>query len=370
MAGSAQPAKQPQPSATAAGDDEEEDDYMTMVFDDTSAAGHETSLQRHKRERREAAERGRVKSRAQLAAEEEEAREKALGTSMLADPAVTSKSKGFAMMAKMGFKGGALGRKDEKEAGSEGSADVGANTKDGPRTEPIRISIKEDRGGIGMESEKKRKFREAAEAAESQVKKAKADEGEYRDRVRRERELARLEKQVHAAQKVAERMDEDREPAAGDVATEAEDQDETGEGIAAAGGEKRKQQKTTDSRLLKSINVLWRGLARTRDEAERDRRMRYDLEQSLSRLPTYEDEHEDEDYKRAMGKSKTVFVTAEDLDEEDPELDEFNALPPDERLLKLVEHLRKEHRYCFWCRFVYPDEAMEGCPGLTEEDHD
>ncbi|KAH8910691.1 hypothetical protein BR93DRAFT_923412, partial [Coniochaeta sp. PMI_546] len=96
--------------------------------------------------------------------------------------------------------------------------------------------------------------------------------------------------------------------------------------------------------------------------------MRHDLEQSLSRLPTYEDEDEDEDDKRAMGKSKTVFEVAEDLDEEDAELDEFNALEAGEKLRRLVEHLRKEHHYCFWCKFTYPDESMEGCPGLTEED--
>ena len=98
--------------------------------------------------------------------------------------------------------------------------------------------------------------------------------------------------------------------------------------------------------------------------------MRHDLEQSLSRLPTYEDEDEDEDDKRAMGKSKTLYEVAEDLDEEDPELDEFNALEADEKLRRLVGHLREEHHYCFWCKFTYPDESMEGCPGLTEEDHD
>ena len=336
---------------------------MTMVIPDApppgrgggAGPGPETSLQRRQRLRREGEQRGRVKSRAELAAEEEAARERALGTSLLADPAVAGRSKGFAMMARMGFKGGALGRKGagEGEAGKdkgEGEGAGGAPADDGPRVEPIRISVKDDRGGIGLESEKKRKLREAAEAAEGQAKRVKADEGEYRERVRRERELARLERQVHGAQKIAERMEEEKES-----------------GIEVAESGKRR---TVSSRPLKSISVLWRGLVRAREEAERDRRMRYDLEQSLSRLPTYEDEHEDEDDKRALGKSKTVFATAEDLDEEDPELDEFNALPPEERLQKLVDHLRKAHYYCFWCKFTYPDESMEGCPGTTEEDHD
>ncbi|EEY18524.1 conserved hypothetical protein [Verticillium alfalfae VaMs.102] len=99
--------------------------------------------------------------------------------------------------------------------------------------------------------------------------------------------------------------------------------------------------------------------------------MRHDLEQSLSRLPTYEDEDEDEDDKRALGKGKTtVYEVADDLDEEDPELDEFTILEPPERLKRLVAYMRDEFNYCFWCKFRYPDETMDGCPGLTEEDHD
>jgi hypothetical protein len=164
--------------------------------------------------------------------------------------------------------------------------------------------------------------------------------------MRREREEARWERLVVAGQKVAERMAGEKE------------ERESGEG------------REVVARLLKGIPVVWRGLVKAREEAERDRRMRYDLEQGLSWLPTYEDAEEDEDDRKALGKAGTAYVTAEDLDEEDTELDEFNALPPDERLKRVVQHLRDEHHYCFWCKFTYPDENMEGCPGLTEEDHD
>jgi hypothetical protein len=98
--------------------------------------------------------------------------------------------------------------------------------------------------------------------------------------------------------------------------------------------------------------------------------MRHDLQQSLSRLPTYEDSNEDDEDKKALGKVPTQYTLVEDLEEEDPELDEFNALEPAERLQKLVEHLRREYHYCFWCKFTYPNGEMDGCPGLTEEDHD
>ena len=98
--------------------------------------------------------------------------------------------------------------------------------------------------------------------------------------------------------------------------------------------------------------------------------MRYDLQQSLSRLPTYDDPDEDKDDKRALGKDVVHHTLVEDLEEEDSEPDEFNALDPAERLEKLVEYLRTEYHYCFWCKYTYPDKEMEGCPGLTEEDHD
>jgi hypothetical protein len=321
--------------------DEEEDDYMNMSFDDPTPA-KETSLQRTQRLKREARARGVIKSKEQIAEEEEAAREKALSTSML-DDAKAKKSKGFAMMAKMGFTGGGLGKKTE-----EGDAPG--------RTEPIKVSVKDDRGGIGLDNEKKRKIREAAE--ERDIKAAKMDPDEYRERVRKEREDARLEKQFFAAQRTAERMDDEKAELSG-----------TNPQIPKAKDQADKSA-TILFRPLKSIPLLYRGLVRHREEAERDRRMRYDLEQSLSRLPTYEDDQEDADDKRALGKGHTVYATAEDLDEEDEELDQFNELEIGERLRRVVEYLRENHQYCFWCKMAYPDAEMEGCPGLTEEDHD
>ena len=307
-------------------DEEEEDDYMNMNFEDPTPV-KETSLQRTQRLKSESKARGIIKSKAQIAEEEAAAREKALTTSMLDDPR-TKKSKGFAMMAKMGFSGGGLGKKAEDGEGGGGGTG---------RTEPIHVSVKEDKGGIGMDADKKRKLQEAAE--ERGIKAAKIDPDEYRERVRREREDARLEKQFHAAQRMAERLDDESDPA-------------------------------LSTRPLKSIPLLYRGLVRRRAERERDQQMRHDLEQSLSRLPTYEDDHEDADDKRALGKDKTVFASRDDLDEEDEELDEFDALEISERLRRALEYLRTHHQYCFWCKAAYPDSEMDGCPGFTEEEHD
>jgi len=91
--------------------------------------------------------------------------------------------------------------------------------------------------------------------------------------------------------------------------------------------------------------------------------------QSGPRLGTFEDPDEDDNDRLALGKS-VGDVTEEDVEEEDAQVDEFNALEPEERLEKLVAYLRDKHDYCFWCKFQYPDDSMEGCPGITEEDHD
>lgn len=313
-------------------EEDEEEDYMNMVIAEPTVPQKETSIQRRQRQKREAEIRGRVKSKAELAEEEKAAREAALSRSMLADTS-SSKNKGLAMMAKMGFKPGtALGSKDNVDA----------------KTEPIGVSMKEDRGGIGLDTEKKRKFREEVE---KEGKRVKAEEGDYRERVRREREEARLEGLVGAAMRVAERMNEEKEEA---EASTAEDP----------------KKRTISTKPLKQINILWRGLVRKREEKERVRRMRYDLHQSLSRLPTYDDADEDKEDKRALGKDRIQHTLVEDLEEEDPDLDTFNELDPAERLHKLVLHLREEYNYCFWCKFTYPNKDMEGCPGLTEEDHD
>lgn len=320
--------------------EDDEDDYMNMTFQDPTPA-KESSVQRAQRLKKESCARGIIKSKAQLAQEEVAAREKALSTSMLEDPR-SKKSKGLAMMAKMGFKGGGLGKKAE-DGESSG------------KSEPIKISMKEDRGGIGMDSEKKRKLQEAIE--EREIKTVKIDPLEYRERMRIEREDARLESQLHAAQRTAERLDEEK---AGSDPNEHSSSEEAS----------TLKPKPLSSRPLKSIPVLYRGLIRHREEKERDRRMRYDLEQSLSRLPTYENDDEDEDDKKALGKKQVIYSTADDLDEEDEELDEFNALEPGTRLSRLVMYLRETHNYCFWCKMAYPDAEMDGCPGVTEEDHD
>ena len=305
--------------AAAPADEEEEDDYLSMtITEPTAPVQKETYTQRRIRKQREAEEKSCPKSKAELAALEASKRNAALSTALPED------SKGAKMMAKLGFKpGSALGAKENPNA----------------RTEPLNISVKEDRGGIGLDNEKKRKFREEVEGLE---KKAKVEEGDFRVRVAREREEKRNEGQWWGAMRVLEGLEEPEEAQeAAPTKTEL--------------GKTKKQR----------VDVLYRPLVKERVEKERERRARFDMLQSLSRDRNYEDPEEDEHDRQALGRE------VEDGDEgEDEELEDYLALEPKERLGKVVGELRRKWWYCFWCKSKYDTEEMEGCPGTEEDDHD
>ncbi|KAI6249952.1 G patch domain-containing protein 11 [Erysiphe necator] len=336
-------------------DKEDEEDYMNMVIaEPVVKRAQETYTQRRLRKEREARERGRAKTKQEIAAQEKLAREKALGKSILLD--ASKDNKGLAMMTKMGFKpGAALGRPDNL----------------GARLEPVKIQIKEDRGGIGMDTERKRLL---SEEIGKENKKLKADEGEYRERVHQEREAARLETLVGKAMRIAEVMHEKREENEKERVMKQGEQIENFESsISSHQVPGQIKEKTCQIKSFKQINLLWRGLVRKREEKDRERRMRSNLpHQGTSHryLPTYED-LEDASYEKwaFMGDDNDSTIE-ETEDEEDPELNEFNALEPSERLQKLVTHLRTEHYYCFWCKYSYCNQEMDGCPGPTEKDHD
>ena len=219
---------------------------MSMIIPDTRSTKNETSLQRRARQRREGLERGRVKSKAQLAAESAAARDAGLETSL------DQSNKGFAMLKKLGFKGGALGKRDRDDGAGAGA---GAGL-----TQPLNPVFKEDRGGIGLDAERKRQAREALER-EPKKAKAKASEGDYRDHVRREAEVQRLEAKVLAAQKVAERLQDNNAESA------------TGRGDADADGavDSAEAKKPSSAKVpLQSINVLWREIVKKQREKERN----------------------------------------------------------------------------------------------------
>lgn len=269
-----------------------------------------------------------MKSKKELEEDEYVKRETALMTSL------DTSNKGFQMMAKLGYKAGSgLGK------GASG------------RIEPIQLNMKEDKGGVGMENEKKRKFREEVEKTK---KRAKAEEGQkldYREQMRLEKEERRTESQFKAAQRAVENIE---------CKIEEEKEDATKSNVNGTAD----SISFIDKLPLKSIDVVWRGLIRHRREKE--------AEKAMKRMVRDAYESDDEGVladSRSRHQKRHTFVE-EDLDEDDEELDAFNALEPQDRLRRVVEYLRNKYNYCFWCMYRYPDEQMEGCPGITEEDHE
>jgi hypothetical protein len=320
-------------ATTSNGAEDEEDDYLTMTFDEPALAKLETLTQKKKRQAREAEIKGRPKSKAELAAEEKAKREAALN-----DSEIDISSKGFKMMAALGYTpGSALGA----------ARDTSNGEKDTRLLEPVGLEMKEGRSGVGADAEKKRKFREEVAAKEEDLKKRKVEEGDFRERQRLEREEKRMEGQMYGAMKVCERLDDE------DEASHVEANNAT--------------LKPAKIKPLGRVNVLWRGLVKQRALQEREKRMKYDFNQSLTCRNDYKDSDEDTDDRLAVRKKEVEDL---ELDQDDDELDEFEGLDISERLQKLVDYLRQRWHYCFWCKYRYPDASIDGCPGTTEEDHD
>ena len=302
--------------------EEDEDDYLSMTFEDVSSSKKETSLQRTTRLKKEAAERSRVLSKAELAAKEKAARDEALATEL------DSSNKGAQIMAKMGFKAGdALGQTEDA------------------RKDPIELLMKDDRGGIGMDNEKKRKVREATEAMKAGEKRQKLSAEEFRERNRVEQEEKRAEGQMWGAMKILEGF-EDEAGADGLGGTPTVEGDN-----AAPSATTKKPKKLSD------VNLLYRPLVKQRLVRDHERQMRIELNNSLSARDEESDEEREAD----------AYIQS--FDEEDDELRDFEAVPSSERLEKVVGELREKYFYCFWCKYRYPDAEMEGCPGLTEHEH-
>lgn len=321
-----------------------------------------------------------VPSKAEREAAETARRDEALSTSTLGPS-----SKGFHMMAKLGYKAGsALGKPEGSESGSmsgQQSTTPAENEWKPVRerlTEPLGINVKEDRGGIGLDAERKRKFRDEVDA---ETKRVKVEEGDFRERVRQEREEKRKEGQFHAAQKVAERLDtgaEENQPS-GDPRQPPQPERDASDG----GDDETRATRQRNIKPTSQINVLYRGLVRSREEKLREiheRRRRYDslsmesnrLFPDMSRLPTYKDSTFDPDDELALSRTAEGDIAEVELDDEneDKELEEFNALGAEERLSRVVRYLRDKYYYCFWCKCRYDTDEMERCPGPTEDDHD
>lgn len=144
------------------------------------------------------------------------------------------------------------------------------------------MNMKEDRGGIGHESEKKRKFREQMNEAVKRAKVEDEKQGEYVDWRRQELEEKKLTSQLRNAQKIAQNLDEEK----------PEKTVEPGD------TKKADHQIKPEERPLKEFNVVYRGLVRFRREKEEEAKLkvrRLGSSPEPSRLSKYVVDEGDED---------------------------------------------------------------------------
>lgn len=181
--------------------------------------------------------------------------------------------------------------------------------------EPIGVKLrrKEDKSGVGDAKEEKREW------YDDEKKLREVDVEDYRKAVRGEKELRRMEGMFWGALGIWEQLCEKEE----------------------------RQEK--DDVYLKVLR---------KDRAEKEA-AKAKMRDATTRELTLREE-----YARQ--------VVEEDGDEEepeDPELSGFMEKDAGERLDELVEALSKQFNYCFWCKYQYEDESMDGCPGGGEDGH-
>ncbi|ORX54430.1 G-patch-domain-containing protein [Hesseltinella vesiculosa] len=241
--------------------------------------------ERRKEHLRDQHKKGQFKSRRQL---EQETREQGLQNK------IDASNKGMKMMMKMGF----------KEGSSLGKSQQGLDT-------PIGIELKQNRGGLGMDSLMKRKQQEQLDKEMAKVRKLDQDPEDFRTAMAQRSKQAHRTRQLTAAVHLCQRFDADK-----DITT----------------------------------NILY------------------------TLLPQFDKEDTQQEEEQEEEQADDIIASPKEKEESpyDPEqVEALRALSLDDQLEKLAMYLRESYSYCFWCSAKYEDQADmdSNCPGLTEDDH-
>ncbi|KAG0321374.1 hypothetical protein BG000_003252 [Podila horticola] len=355
------------------GGSDEEEDYMSEAFLNSLVSANENS--KTKKQNMSYSERRRQKEREHLAnlpkplkEREREAREKGLETE------IGEENKGMAMLLKMGFKkGGTLGasRQDEESPSitEQPTSSTLSSNADALRA-PLAIQMKQGRGGLGMDTLKKQKEQEEVEQS---LKRAhEAFDVDYRGSKRDQFEHDKRFRQLGAAQTICMQLDVKK--AAKD---EQKGKDENEDSIEPG-------QEDREFRRMGRSNSFWWIADSTPDDLVGTRMM--GLAAPATTTPKGRrnfDLSDDEDGDPEDRKEKRVRLSTPDpIDEETVEENEepeaqwgerpaYAELSVYEKLEKVVQYLRQEHSYCFWCSAQYygQQDLEDNCPGESEDDH-
>ncbi|KAF9151175.1 hypothetical protein BG015_006981 [Linnemannia schmuckeri] len=367
-------------------DEEEEEDYMSEAFLNSLVAD-ETTKSKGKANMTYS-ERRRQKEREHLAnlpkplhVREKEAREQGL------EKEIGEDNKGMAMLLKMGFKkGGTLGASkpaSEPTTTSITTAPSGLNPPStissenggGALRAPLAIQIKQGRGGLGMDTSRKRQAEEQLQRQEQEVHRV-FDEG-FRGQKRDQFEMEKRKRQLGAARAICMRLDSKKAETESQYRTEQGDTDTTTPQVAKGGRRSNRFWWIDDSMPDEVLGTKLMGPGAA---------VLLDLEQEQDSQSTEGrafDHSDDEDGDLERNKAKRVRLDSsvsqkvdqtDSQDEEPPKWGErpnFAQLEIHEKLEEVVAYLRSEHSYCFWCSAQYdgPEDIAENCPGELEEDH-
>ncbi|CAO3563723.1 unnamed protein product [Mortierella alpina] len=369
--------------------DEEEDDYMSQAFLD-SLVNEGTKASQSDKASLTYSERRRQKEREHLAnlpkplhVREKEAREKGL------EKEIGEENKGMAMLLKMGFKkGGSLGApKADTEAGSSASTigttsslSHGSGAREISRPDalraPLAIQMKQGRGGLGMESAKRRREDEALQKQANEAHRL-FDEG-FRGQKISQFEQEKWKRQLTAARGLCMRMDAQKAATSTSLVDEEQNQLE----------DEDEDTASQRPRRIGRSNSFWWILDSVPDEILGTRLMGpgADVAQGPALGGRVFDHSDEEDGSLESNKQKPTKRTkvdpelvAEDDDgaTAEPEVykwgerPKFAQLEDSEKLERVVQYLRTEHAYCFWCSAQYDgqEDLEENCPGEREDDH-
>ncbi|KAI0049562.1 hypothetical protein FA95DRAFT_1488802 [Auriscalpium vulgare] len=336
---------------------EDEDDYLSDKFLAETAASTQPKSYHDKRKealRRSQLknEQNRQKSRRQR---ELESREAGLSKSLFeraGEESASGSNKALAMMMKMGFKPGqALGADNTQKAEPDGpAADQGephsreGSVEAGPRrlVQPLAVNEWAGKRGIGL-------GKRAASPSDLDrlAKVAKAEEQDsresFRDRARREFEQRRAEGRLVPAQRTCANLDEQAGKTFNVYWLNPTNTDTFPDG------------------LLDALEIVPPAANSTPAQQLRAQ-MRADA------LTSLEPDLDDPDATGGSANTEVIQFTPETVEE----AVQFLRLAPQERLSQVVEYLRSNYSYCFWCGAQYEDagDMTEHCPGPDEDMHD
>ncbi|KAK3846211.1 MAG: hypothetical protein J3R72DRAFT_486953 [Linnemannia gamsii] len=363
--------------------EEEEEDYMSEAFLNSLVA---ESAKPKANAHMTYSERRRQKEREHLAnlpkplhVREKEAREQGL------EKEIGEDNKGMAMLLKMGFKkGGTLGAAKASSDQTTSSASTESPGSTPPSTSgnsalraPLAIQIKQGRGGLGMDTSRKRQAEEDLQKQEQDVHRV-FDEG-FRGQKRDQFEQEKRKRQLGAARAICMTLDAKKAEANSSLESAAQ-KEERGEGER-EGWRSNKFWWISDSM---PDEVLGTKLMGPGAEILNDLDLEQEQEQEQGAKGRAFDHSDDEDGDLERNKAKRIRLNTsvpQGLDKEEPLQDEeppkwgerprFAQLEVHEKLEEVVAYLRSEHSYCFWCSAQYdgPEDISENCPGEFEDDH-